>query len=83
MTATAPACPDRCPSRYQDLPVDGYAKALAAAGVPEAFAELLADTSFAVTRGDWYTESTDLQLLIGRPSTPLADVVAATLKSAA
>ena len=82
MTATAPACPDRCPARYQDLPVDGYANALAAAGVPEAFAGLLADASFAVTRGDWYPESTDLQRLIGRPTTPLADVVAATLQGA-
>jgi NAD(P)H dehydrogenase (quinone) len=70
------------PVVYQDLSVDEYAKALAAAGVPEAFAGLLADTSFAATRGDWYTESTDLPRLLGRPTTPLADVVAATLKTA-
>lgn len=68
---------------YQDLPVDEYAKALAAAGLPEAVAELVAGTSLAATRGDWYTESTDLEGLLGRPTTPLADVVASTLKSAA
>lgn len=40
---------------HQDLPVDDHAQALAAAGLPEGLAEIVADTSFAVTRGDWYT----------------------------
>lgn len=65
---------------YQDMPVDDYAKALTAAGIPESFAGLLADTSLAIAHGDWYTDSTDLQQLTGRPSTPLADAVAAALK---
>jgi NAD(P)H dehydrogenase (quinone) len=64
------------PLVYQDLPVDQYAEALAAQGVPPAFADLLADTSLANARGDWFTPSTDLEKLIGRPATPLADVVA-------
>lgn len=64
---------------YQDMPADAYAKTLAAAGVPESFAGLLADTSLAIARGDWYTDSTDLHQLIGRPSTPLADAVADAL----
>jgi hypothetical protein len=58
------------PLTYQDMPVDQYAKALAGAGLPAAFADLLADTSLAAARGDWYTDSTDLPRLIGRPSTP-------------
>jgi NAD(P)H dehydrogenase (quinone) len=66
---------------YQDMPVEAYAKALAAAGVPESFAGLLADTSLAIAHGDWYTDRTDLQQLIGRPSTPLADAVSAALKT--
>ena len=66
---------------YQDMPVDDYAKTLTAAGIPESFAGLLADTSLAIAHGDWYTDSTDLQQLIGRPSTPLADVVTAALKT--
>jgi NAD(P)H dehydrogenase (quinone) len=65
---------------YQDLPVEQYAKALAAAGVPEAFAGLLADTSLAIAHGDWYSDSTDLHRLIGRSSTPLAEAVAVALK---
>ena len=66
---------------YQDMPADAYAKTLAAAGVPESFAGLLADTSLAIAHGDWYTNSTDLHQLTGRPSTPLADAVADALKT--
>jgi NAD(P)H dehydrogenase (quinone) len=66
---------------YQDMPGGDYARALAVAGVPESFAGLLADTSLAIARGDWYTDSADLQQLIGRSSTPLADAVAAALKT--
>jgi NAD(P)H dehydrogenase (quinone) len=66
---------------YQDMPADAYAKTLTAAGIPESFAGLLADTSLAVAHGDWYTDSTDLPQLIGRPSTPLGDAVAAALKT--
>lgn len=69
------------PLVYQDLPVDQYAQALAAQGVPREFAELLADTSLAVAHGDWFTPSTDLEQLIGRPATALADVVAAQLNA--
>ena len=65
---------------YQDMPADAYAKTLTAAGIPESFAGLLADTSLAIARGDWYTDRTDLQQLIGRSSTPLADAVAEALK---
>jgi NAD(P)H dehydrogenase (quinone) len=64
---------------YQDLPVDDYTKALTAAGIPEAFAGLLADTSHAIALGEWYTDSTDLVRLLGRWTKPMADVLAATL----
>lgn len=66
---------------YQDLPVEQYAKTLAAAGLPEAFADLLADTSLAIAHGDWYSDRSDLHQLIGRPSTPLAEAVAVALKT--
>lgn len=66
---------------YQDMPAVDYAEALTAAGIPESFAGLLADTSLAIAHGDWYTDSTDLQQLIGRPSTPLTDAVATALKT--
>lgn len=65
---------------YQDLPVEAYVQALTGSGLPRFLAEIIADAGFASTRGDWYTDSTDLPRLLGRPSTPLIDVVAATLK---
>ncbi|MFD5836245.1 NmrA family NAD(P)-binding protein [Streptomyces collinus] len=67
------------PVVYRNVPVDQYAHVLTSAGLPAAFAELLADTSLAATRGDWYTDSTDLPRLLGRPSTTLATAVAEAL----
>jgi NAD(P)H dehydrogenase (quinone) len=54
------------PIVYENLPVEDYAK-------------MLADTSLGIARGDWYTDSTDLERLLGRPTTQLADAVAAAL----
>lgn len=68
------------PVAYQNIPEDQYAKALAGYGVPQAMAEVIADTSAAAERGDWYSESNDLPRLIGRPSTPFAEVVKETLE---
>jgi len=68
------------PLVYKDLPVEEYTAVLVEWGVPKPFADLLADTSHAISRGDWYTDSTDLQDLIGRPATPLADVVKAAVQ---
>ena len=68
------------PLAYQDLPVEAYAQALTGAGFPQSLADIIADAGFATTRGDWYTESDDLPRLLGRPSTPLLEVVGATLK---
>jgi len=67
------------PIVYQNLPVEGYAKMLADTGLPEQFAQVLADTSLGIARGDWYTDSTDLERLLGRPTTQLADAVAVAL----
>ncbi|MBY5345687.1 SDR family oxidoreductase (plasmid) [Rhizobium ruizarguesonis] len=68
------------PLVYQDMPVEAYTQVLVAGGFPQFLAEIIADAGFSATRGDWYTDSTDLPDLLGRPSTPLVDVVAATLK---
>lgn len=68
------------PLVYQDMPIDAYTQVLVASGIPQFMAEIIADAGFSATRGDWYTESQDLPRLLGRPSTPLIDVVAATLK---
>ena len=60
---------------YNDLPAADYAGLLAGAGVPEGFAEILADSDLGIARGDLLVSSGDLRRLIGRPATSLADAV--------
>jgi NAD(P)H dehydrogenase (quinone) len=64
---------------YTDLPVDKYVEVLAAAGTPEPEAELIADGDRGVARGDMHVEADDLQRLIGRRPTSLADAIRAAL----
>jgi NAD(P)H dehydrogenase (quinone) len=56
---------------YHDMPVEQYAAMLVEAGLPEQVAQVLADASAAIGRGELYTGSGDLQRLLGRPSTPV------------
>ncbi len=56
---------------YNDMPVEQYAAVLAQAGLPEPVAQVLADTSAAIARGELTTDSGHLQRLLGRPSTPV------------
>ncbi len=65
---------------YRDLPETAYAEALIAVGVPEPFARLLADSDRGVARGELFTHSGDLRRLIGRPTTPWRDALAAALR---
>ncbi|MEV7661659.1 SDR family oxidoreductase [Paenarthrobacter sp. NPDC089316] len=60
---------------YKDLPVDQYAALLTSAGIPEGFAQILADTDLGIARGDLLVTSGDLGKLIGRPSTSLSEAV--------
>lgn len=60
---------------YQDLPAQEYAGMLAGFGVPEAFAEILADSDLGIARGDLLVSSGELRKLIGRPATSLAEAV--------
>ena len=69
------------PVSYQDLPVDAYVKALTGFGLDEGYATILADADLGIARGDLTTDSGDLRRLIGRPTTSLADAVAADLKA--
>jgi NAD(P)H dehydrogenase (quinone) len=66
---------------YADLPAEEYVKVLVGAGLPEAFAGILADSDVGVSRGELYTDSKDLSTLIGRPTTPLADALAPAVKA--
>jgi len=67
---------------YRDLPVDDYVQVLVGAGLPEAYAEILADSDRAIARGDLHVTSGDLGRLLGRPTTRLADAVRAAVASA-
>lgn len=69
------------PVAYQDLPEAGFQAALVQAGLPEAFAAVLAQSSAASARDELFDGGRQLSALIGRPTTPLADSVAAALKA--
>lgn len=60
---------------YTDLPVEEYVAVLVSAGVPEGFAQVLADSDRGIAGGALEDHSGDLARLIGRPTTPLADVL--------
>lgn len=65
------------PIRYQDLPQEQYAAALEQAGLPTDMAAALADADSGIKAGRLDVTSGDLQKLIGRPSTPAAEVLRA------
>ncbi|WP_413558975.1 SDR family oxidoreductase [Bdellovibrio sp. HCB209] len=60
---------------YKDMPAPDYSKLLASFGVPQGFADILADSDEGIVRGDLYTTSDDLKKLIGRPLTSLEEAV--------
>lgn len=65
--------------QYQDLPAENYAAFLESVGVPRGFADILADSDLGIVRGDLNDHSGDLRNLIGRPTTPVAEVFAAAV----
>lgn len=67
---------------YQDLPASDYAGLLAGFGVPQAFADILADSDLGIARGDLLVSGSDLRQLIGRPSTPMPAAVRSALAAA-
>jgi NAD(P)H dehydrogenase (quinone) len=69
------------PVVYQDLPAEQYVGVLTGAGVPPAFAAVLADCDLGLARGELNDSTGDLRRLIGRPTTPFAEAVAAALRS--
>lgn len=57
-----------------------HRKLLVAAGLPDPVADMLTDADRGIREGELTTTSGDLSTLIGRPTTPLADAVAALVK---
>ena len=67
------------PVVYNDLPEADYKAALQAIGLPEVFAELYAESDVKTAKGALHDESRQLSGLIGRPTTTMAQSVAAAL----
>lgn len=66
---------------YRDLPEEEYAQALVGAGLPEPYAEVLADSDQGIAEGHLYVEDSDLHRLIGRATTSMPEAVAHALSS--
>jgi NAD(P)H dehydrogenase (quinone) len=64
---------------YTDVPAEELIKVLVGTGLPEPYAALLADSELGLGRGELYVEPTDLEGLLGRPATSLADALSAAL----
>ena len=64
---------------YRDLPAAEYSAVLVGAGLPQPYAEILADSDLGLARGELLAESGDLSRLIGRPTTTPAEAIRAAL----
>lgn len=60
---------------YRDLPEAEYKAVLLGAGLPEPFAALIAESDVGASKGGLFDDSRQLSALIGRPTTPLAELV--------
>ncbi len=63
------------PVEYKDVPESEYREILLGGGLPDFVATMLASADAGIARGDLDTESGDLRTLIGRSSTPVAEVL--------
>jgi NAD(P)H dehydrogenase (quinone) len=67
------------PVVYRNLPEAEYKAALVGAGLPEGLAAMLAQADVGVSLGGLFDDSRQLSRLVGRPTTPLAEVLKAAL----
>ncbi|MFD7312200.1 SDR family oxidoreductase [Promicromonospora sp. NPDC059942] len=65
------------PVAYRDLTVEAFAADLQQAGLDAGTAGFVAGIDASIAAGDLQTDSDDLDRLLGRPATPLADAVRA------
>lgn len=65
---------------YRNLPAADYATALAGFGLPAGLAQAIAAWDVDASNGALFHDGRELSRLIGRPTTPLAQSVAAALK---
>lgn len=64
---------------YNDLPKEKYAELLQSFGLPAPYADLVASADIDASNGALFDDSGDLERLLGRPATPLADAVRTAL----
>lgn len=65
---------------YRNLTEEAYRTSLVNVGLPEPVAAMLANADAAVAQNALFNDSRELSRLIGRPTTPLSEMVAAVLK---
>lgn len=69
------------PFAYVDQPEAEYAGTLEKLGIPAGFAAMLASSDAGIARGELVDDGGELRALIGHPTVPLADSIAAALKA--
>lgn len=69
------------PVIYQDLPEDEYRRILESVGLPAPIASMLAESDAKAAQGSLFDDSRTLSRLIGRPTTPWRDTLAAALQN--
>ncbi|WP_296280102.1 SDR family oxidoreductase [uncultured Acinetobacter sp.] len=62
---------------YQNISAEDYTQALTAAGLPSALINVIVDADIQTTKGAMFSDSKDLERLIGRKTTPIQDQVTA------
>ena len=67
------------PVVYTDMPVEQYTQVLVGAGLLEPVAAVFADGDRGIADGQLLVDTADLEKLLGRPATPLADAVKAAV----
>ena len=65
---------------YRNLPEADYKAALIGFGLPEPVAQLLADSDTGASKGGLFDDGHQLSALIGRPTTPMATTIAASVQ---
>lgn len=65
---------------YVDLSLDEFTASLVSAGYPEAVVTNLVDADRAVAAGELLIDPGDLRRLVGRPLTPLSEIIAQALR---
>ena len=67
--------------KYQNISADDYTKALTAAGLPAGLVDVIVDADVQTQKGAMFSNSNDLEQLIGRSATLIQDQVQAILKA--